>query len=107
MRISDWSSEGCYSDLHDVCKRPGRSIVEIGRVLPQAAQRRGAIHPGGRTRHIERVRGSGGCWRMPSLVGIGEVRATVAGRTAIRLGQDFPPLRLGMVEAPEIGRAHV
>src|SRR3546814_16323272 len=57
-----------------VCKRPGRSIVEIGRVLPQAAQRRGAIHPGGRTRHIESVRGSGGCWRMQSLVGIGEVR---------------------------------
>src|SRR3546814_9763127 len=32
--------------LHDVCKSPGRSIVEIGRVLTQAATRRGVITPG-------------------------------------------------------------
>src|SRR3546814_2407323 len=53
MRISDWSSDVCPSDLHDV----GVSVAITGRILPRGEKVKGLICKGGNgdieQRHVE------------------------------------------------------
>src|SRR3546814_19803331 len=37
MRISDWSSDGCSSDLHETGTRDIRRLSGLGRIMPTTA----------------------------------------------------------------------
>src|SRR3546814_8170929 len=106
MRISDWSSDVCSSDLVDGAEGVDRLVegveVEVFYVLAHLAVELGQAvqHPALQLRHL----GSGDTLALVEAVEVAEQVAQRVAQAAVGIAlmlQDFGP------EAQEIGRAHV
>src|SRR3546814_2338688 len=85
MRISDWSSDGCSSDLHHCCKKTGNDNGSADQEIDEQPLRQVAIFPG-RNRSYD---------QLPSATGHDN-----GGSIAVLDATGRPHFRPGIIEEP-------